>query len=134
MAKVRCVLRHVKVEVAGGTRRCRRNRSHAVVRGEPCLVIQDDGTPFAKSYCSKCALPILKQCAADLRAIRDNLYGGPVVAGSESKHETLGATLVKANKRRIGKAPSSPSKTGSAGESDHQSCASQRHGRQVALL
>lgn len=77
MAKVRQVLRHLRVEHAKGTRNCRRNRAHSIRRGEPCLLIRDDVGPYSRTYCSACALPILKQCAADLRVIRDFLYGAP---------------------------------------------------------
>ncbi|REJ90434.1 MAG: hypothetical protein DWQ34_17495 [Planctomycetota bacterium] len=74
MAKVRQILKHVHVEIAKGTRRCRRNRDHRIRAGEPCLVIRDDAGPYSKNYCRECALPILKLCAADLRRFRDVLF------------------------------------------------------------
>ena len=74
MPTVRRILSHVHAEIAGGTRRCRRNQKHSILRGEPCLVIQDAGTPYSRSYCDACALAILKQCGAELRSIRDVLY------------------------------------------------------------
>lgn len=77
MAQVRQILKHVRVEYAKGRRRCRRNRAHLIQRAEPCLIIRDDGAPFTRTYCRDCALPILKQCANDLRQFRDTLYGPP---------------------------------------------------------
>ncbi len=96
MAKVRCVLKHVRIEFAGGQRRCKRNRNHSIGPGQPCLVIQDDGAPFSKCYCSECALPIMKQCADDLRKLRDIMYGGPITAESRpnrpvARQESLAA-------------------------------------------
>jgi len=44
------------------------------LKGQPCLVIQDDNGPYSRNYCQHCALPILKQCAQDLRHVRDLLY------------------------------------------------------------
>jgi len=75
MAKTRQILKHVRVEVARGSRRCRRNKDHKIRLGEVCLVINDEGSPYPKSYCRDCALPILKLCAQDLRRCRDVLYG-----------------------------------------------------------
>lgn len=100
MPTIRRILKHIAVEQARGTRRCRRDRNHRIAAGEHCLSIQDDGSPFSKSYCARCALPILKQCAADLRTIRDGLYGGPVVAEHETDEGSLGTTLVEANRKR----------------------------------
>lgn len=74
MAKVRRIIKHVSVEVARGTRRCRRNREHSIRAGEFCLSIRDDGTPFSRNYCATCAEAILKQCGNDLRKIGAQLY------------------------------------------------------------
>ena len=74
MAKVRRIIKHVSVEVARGTRRCRRNREHSIRAGEFCLSIRDDGTPFSRNYCVQCAEAILKQCGNDLRNIGAQLY------------------------------------------------------------
>ena len=84
MAQVRQILKHIRVEHSKGRRRCRRNRTHEIVRGEPCLIIRDDGAPFTRTYCRTCALPILKLCASDLRDCRDTLYGPPVVNAQET--------------------------------------------------
>ncbi len=101
MSKVRQVIRHVTVETARGERGCRRNRKHRIASGQPCLVIQEQGTPYKKSYCAECALPILKQCAADLRSIRDLLYGPDFrVKKTIPERQSLGAQLVEANRQR----------------------------------
>jgi len=87
MAQVRQILKHVHVESAKRRRSCRRNRTHLIARGSPCLVIRDDGAPFTRTYCQDCALPILKRCAADLRLCRDELYGPPQSGLSQSSVE-----------------------------------------------
>lgn len=102
MAQIRRIIRHVDVEYAKGTRGCKRNKSHSIPAGSPCLVIFDPGTPFKKCYCAECALPILKQCAADLREIRDSLYGGQL-SSVEAIDQAEGEALVKANRKRAQK-------------------------------
>lgn len=98
MPTVRRILSHVSAEIAGGTRRCRRNRSHQISRGTPCLVIQDSGTPYSRSYCPLCALTILKQCGAELRNIRDVLYGDMSQPAMESNRPATAAqTAVAGN-------------------------------------
>jgi hypothetical protein len=78
MAKARRLLKHVAVERAKGRRRCRRDATHEIAQGESCLVVRDEATLQLSSYCSRCAVVILKQCANDLRAVRDTLYpAGP---------------------------------------------------------
>ena len=99
MAQVRRIIRHVDVEFAKGTRGCKRNKQHQIPAGSPCLIIFDAGTPYKKCYCAECALPILKQCAADLREIRDTLYVPNFVANHKAD-ESLGEALVKANRKR----------------------------------
>ena len=105
MAKIRQVIRHVSVEFAKGDRRCRRNKSHTISAGSPCLAIQEPGGPFKKCYCAECALPILRQCASDLRGIRNDLYG-PDFDGRKPAQETaVGRQLVKNNRERTNPAP-----------------------------
>ena len=99
--------------VAKGTRGCKRNRAHRIPAGGPCLVIRDAGTPYTKCYCPECVLPILKQCADDLREIRDALYGPDFRPGDSTKDNTkspkperqptVGEQLVAANRRRRAK-------------------------------
>ena len=87
MAQVRQILKHVRVENSRGRRACRRNRAHLIQRAEPCLVIRDDGAPFTRTYCKECALPILKQCADDLRRFRNQLYGNFGVSAVLEAHK-----------------------------------------------
>lgn len=74
MPSIKRILKHVSVEVARGSRQCRRDKSHRIHPGQVCLTISDDGSPYKRSYCKECALPILKHCASDLRQIKDALY------------------------------------------------------------
>ena len=74
MAQVRQLLKHVCIERALGTRRCKRNRQHEITRGEWCVAIRDDGTPYQRVYCRDCALPMFRLCAKSLREFRDTLY------------------------------------------------------------
>lgn len=99
MAKVRRVIKHVDVEFAKGRRGCKRDKNHSIPAGSPCLVIFDPGTPYKKCYCPECALAILKQCASDLRDIRDAMFGTEFVA-KPAAAETAGEALVKANRKR----------------------------------
>ncbi len=103
MAKVRQILKHVSVEIAKGSRRCRRNRNHAILAGEPCLVIRDDAGPWSRNYCRECALPILKLCAADLRGFRDVLYPERMKQARVVHRETVApdATAMRQDVERI---------------------------------
>ena len=100
MAGVRRILKHVEVDVAHGARRCRRNKDHTIAAGEMCLAIREDGLPYSKSYCKECALPILKQAAADLRGIRDAMFPELRKPDSPVPQRDLGTTLVVANRQR----------------------------------
>jgi hypothetical protein len=94
------LLKHIDVEVARGDRRCRRDRSHVIRPGHRCLTIQEEGTPFKRSYCAECALPILVLCAANLREIRDGLYpDGLPNKRTEPHEETVGEALVAKNRK-----------------------------------
>jgi hypothetical protein len=103
MAKVRQILKHVNVEVAKGKRRCRRNRVHTILAGEPCLVIRDDAGPYSRNYCRECALPILKLCAADLRRFRDVLYPEAQAQAKVVRREPVAsdATVMRKEVERI---------------------------------
>jgi len=102
MPGIKRIIKHVGVDLARGDRRCRRDASHTIKPGKYCLVIQDDGTPFKRSYCAECALPILKLCAAELRQIRDALYPHGIVAQPPSQEPTIGAALVAKNRKARG--------------------------------
>ena len=71
MPKVREILGHVSVETAERRRACHRNRgSHAIAKGEACLVIREPASSGSKNYCRICAAPILEQAARDLADLR----------------------------------------------------------------
>lgn len=99
MAVIKRILKHVGVEIARGDRRCRRDASHTIRPGNRCLTIQDDGTPFKRSYCAECALPILKLCATELRGIRDGLYPHGLPIARPVAEPTVGEALVAKNRR-----------------------------------
>ena len=77
------------------------------------MSIQDDGTPYRRNYCRACALQILKQSGAELRQIRDVLYGtqvSPAVAShAPPQIQTVGQALVAKNRGKpVVSAPSYP--------------------------
>ena len=74
MSAVKNVLKHVSTEVAGKKRRCYHKRTHEIVKGETCLVVQD-GPQKQTTYCAICASEILAkadQVLAGLRATFSN--------------------------------------------------------------
>jgi hypothetical protein len=90
MPKVREVLAHVSVETAERRRICHRNReSHAIAKGEPCLVIREAASSGSKNYCRVCAAPILGQAAQDLVDLRAAL-GLAVGEGAPRPNPTAG--------------------------------------------
>lgn len=93
------LLKHVDVEIARGDRKCRRDRTHTIHPGNRCLTIQDEGTPYKRSYCSECALPILKLCAMNLREIRDGLYPQGLPVPVQEPEEAIGKALVEKNRK-----------------------------------
>jgi hypothetical protein len=109
MPTIRRILRHVSAETSRGTRLCRRDRSHVISRGEPCLTILNEGTPYNSSYCARCALPILKQCGAELRVIRDLLFGAELgslptsqaIPSGDHPERSAGELLVAKNRSAI---------------------------------
>lgn len=106
MPVVKRIIKHVGVEIARGARRCRRDASHTIRPGMPCLTIHDEGTPFKRNYCSECALPILKLCAADLRDIRDALYPEGIPKPEPVKEAGIGEAIVAKNQQRLAKSAS----------------------------
>ncbi|MXV89550.1 MAG: hypothetical protein F4121_04815 [Acidimicrobiia bacterium] len=94
MPAIRKLLRHAKIETAGGKRKCHRKQDeHKILKGDACLVIRDaDGR--AKNYCVECALPILDQARDDLNALAAELgLNEPgSVAPSAGSHHVRGST------------------------------------------
>lgn len=74
MPKVREILCRVCVETAEHARKCHRNKSHSIRRGERHLAIYESTTSARKNYCQECARPILARAAEDLREIEAVLY------------------------------------------------------------
>lgn len=77
MPKVREVLKQLRVETAGRRRKCHRNDSHSIGRGERCLAVYDPITSGRKNYCTECARPILDQARRDLHRLEEELYDSP---------------------------------------------------------
>jgi len=75
MAKVREVLKHVRVETADRQRKCHRRSTHSIGRGQRCLAIYDSTTSARKNYCVECARAILDRARIDLQGIEGELYG-----------------------------------------------------------
>jgi hypothetical protein len=74
MAKVRRVLGHVLIEVAGAKRKCHHKpRDHAIIKGEVCLVVREASMGGHKNYCQVCALEILDLAGDDLQSLRHSL-------------------------------------------------------------
>lgn len=72
MAAVKNILKHVSAEVAGRRRKCYRKQAHVILKGEPCLVVQD-GPQSQTTYCIECALEILSRADLSLAGLRAHL-------------------------------------------------------------
>jgi hypothetical protein len=67
MYQVRDILGHVAVDIAQRQRKCHRSRgTHAIARGEPCLVIHSGDYGAGKNYCRGCAREILTKASTRL--------------------------------------------------------------------
>ncbi len=64
MRAPRDVLKHVCVERAERRRKCHRDKTHSISKGEKCLVVAEGSFGGAKNYCTRCAGPILSAIAA----------------------------------------------------------------------
>jgi hypothetical protein len=73
MAKVRDILIDVKIEQAKGQRKCRRNKSHVIGKGEWCLVVRTNATKDEYSYSRDAAKPMLDAAWAKLKTIYEGL-------------------------------------------------------------
>lgn len=70
MAKVRNVLIPATIEVAKAKRKCGRNKKHAIVKGDKCLVLKDASTGYPKNYCEHCAIEIIERGVESLASLR----------------------------------------------------------------
>lgn len=74
MARVKNVLRHVKVETAKARRKCHRKQNeHSITKGQVCLVVTDAGSGGKRNYCDECAGEILDLANETLAQIRQAL-------------------------------------------------------------
>lgn len=73
MAKVRSVLIPATIEVAKAKRKCGRNKKHAILKGDMCLVLKDASTGYAKNYCEQCAQQIIEHGEASLAVLKSEL-------------------------------------------------------------
>lgn len=80
MAKVRDILIDVKIEQAQRQRKCRRNGSHVIVKGEWCLVVRTNATNDDYSYSRDAAKPMLDAAWTKLKAIYEGLGMSPPVS------------------------------------------------------
>jgi hypothetical protein len=73
MAKVRDILINVRIEQAQRQRKCRRNSSHVIPKGEWCLVVRTNATNDDYSYSREAAKPMLDAAWAKPRSIYEGL-------------------------------------------------------------
>jgi hypothetical protein len=73
MPKVRDILVDVKVEQAQRQRKCRRNATHQIAKGEMCLVVRTNSTNDDYSYSREAAKPMLDAAWAKLKTIYEGL-------------------------------------------------------------
>jgi hypothetical protein len=79
MPKIRRILSHVRVEIAGKVRKCHRDTTHAIHQGESCLAIYDGPRNARKNYCRECAKAILACARADFDELVKSLANqGPL--------------------------------------------------------
>lgn len=77
MAKVRDILIDVRVEQAQRQRKCRRNSSRVIPKGEWCLVVRTNATNDDYSYSRDAAKPMLDAAWTKLRTIYEGLGMSP---------------------------------------------------------
>jgi hypothetical protein len=77
MPKVRDILVDVKIEQAQRQRKCRRNTSHTIAKGEWCLVVRTNATNDDYSYSRDAAKPMLDAAWAKLRTLYEGLGLAP---------------------------------------------------------
>ncbi len=74
MARVRDVLRHVRVEIAERKRTCHRKKGeHEIQSGELCLGIYEGSPLRRRNYCRECATPILALAGKQLGELHKKL-------------------------------------------------------------
>lgn len=73
MKPPRDILKHVCIEIAKARRRCYRDQSHQIVKGERCLVIKEGSFGGAKNYCRACAAAILTAAESKHAALKRDI-------------------------------------------------------------
>jgi hypothetical protein len=73
MPKVRDILLDVKIEQALRQRKCRRNKTHLIAKGEMCLVVRTNSTNDDYSYSREAAKPMLDAAWAKLKTLYEGL-------------------------------------------------------------
>ena len=73
MPKVRDILVDVKVEQALRQRKCRRNTTHQIAKGEMCLVVRTNSTNDDYSYSREATKAMLDAAWAKLKTFYDSL-------------------------------------------------------------
>jgi hypothetical protein len=73
MAKVRDILIDVRIEQAQRQRKCRRNSSHVIPKGEWCLVVRTNTTNDDYSYSREAAKPMLDAAWSKIKIIYEGL-------------------------------------------------------------
>lgn len=77
MPKVRDILIDVKIEQAQRQRKCRRNTSNLIAKGEWCLVVRTNATNDDYSYSRDAAKPMLDAAWAKLKLLYQGLGFNP---------------------------------------------------------
>jgi len=77
MPKIRDILIHVSVEEAQRQRKCRRETSRVISKGERCLVVKTNPTNDDYSYSAENAKPMLDLAWRKLQAIYAELGLSP---------------------------------------------------------
>ena len=73
MPKVRDILVHVRVEQAQRQRKCRRNTTHRIAKGEMCLVVKTNSTNDDYSYSVTAAKAMLDAAWLKLKMLYESL-------------------------------------------------------------
>ena len=71
MPRLRQIVKTSYIEEAQRLRRCSRNKSHEIPRGERCLVVEENMRQ--KSYCRECAEEIMAHGIETLEQLRSEL-------------------------------------------------------------
>ncbi len=77
MPRVRDILLDVRIEQAQRQRKCRRNTSRTIAKGEWCLVVRTNATNDDYSYSRDAAKPMLDAAWAKLKTLYEGLGLAP---------------------------------------------------------